>query len=230
MPEEHGLTGEQLARLYSQRFDDEELAFKEAMWKVFCEYFFQSYIGPREVVVDLGAGSCEFINNISCGERIAVDLNPDLPKFIHDGRAVVAPSTDMHEIESGSIDVVFTSNFFEHLPDKVALIGTLEECHRILRDRGRLIVVMPNIRYLPGRYWDYLDHHIALTHYSLVEAVRVVGFEPTEVIPRFLPYTIKHTRLPHNVMLVRLYMQMPWLWRFFGEQIFVMSEKRALPI
>ena len=49
---------------------------------------------------------------------------------------MVSPSTDMHAIADGSVDVVFTSNFFEHLPNKVALVQTLAECHRILRDRG----------------------------------------------------------------------------------------------
>ena len=225
MPDDASLTGEQLARLYQDRFTPEELRFKDSMWKAFCELFFQRYIGPDDTVVDLGAGSCEFINNIGCRERIAVDLNPDLGKHLRQGRAVVTPSTDMHAIADGSVDVVFTSNFFEHLPNKVALVQTLAECHRILRDGGSLMVVMPNIRYLPGRYWDYFDHHLALTHYSLEEAVRIVDFEPREVIPRFLPYTIKHTRIPQSVGLVRLYLRMPWVWRLFGEQMFVLAEK-----
>ena len=228
MPDEHGLSGEKLSRLYSERFTPEELRFKRDMWKVFCESYFQRFVAPTETVVDLGAGSCEFINAIHCGEKIAVDLNPDLEHFLESGKAIVAASSSMPEIVTGSVDVVFTSNFFEHLPNKAELLATLDECHRIIRDRGRLLVVMPNIRYLPGRYWDYFDHHLALTHHSLVEALAISGFRPELVVPRFLPYTIKHTRLPHSLALVKLYMRVPFAWRFLGEQMFVIGRRVPL--
>ena len=228
MPADDGFSGEQLSRLYSGRFTARELAFKRGMWKVFCESYFQRFIDPTETVVDLGAGSCEFINSIRCGEKIAVDLNPDLDHYLDEGKAVVAPSSAMTEIVSQTIDVVFTSNFFEHLPNKTELLATLDECHRILRPDGRLIVVMPNIRYLPGRYWDYFDHHLALTHHSLVEALTMTSFRAEKVVPRFLPYTIKHTKLPQSLALVRLYMHTPLAWRVLGEQMFVVARRVAL--
>ena len=88
---------------------------------------------------------------------------------------------------SDSVDVVFTSNFFEHLPDSAASLRPFASADGSCDSDGRLIVLMPNIRYLAGAYWDYLDHHLALTHHSLTEALRLSGFEPVEVIPRFLP-------------------------------------------
>jgi len=228
MPESRGLTGAQLSRLYQQRFTEKELRFKEGMWKIFCEEFFQDYVESTDTVVDLGAGTCEFINAIHCADKIAVDLNPDVERNIRDGKAVIASSSAMDEIPTGSIDVVFTSNFFEHLPNKEELVATLAECHRILREEGRLLVVMPNIRYLPGRYWDYFDHHLALTHYSLVEALTLEGFRPEVVLPRFLPYTIKHSRLPRYLWLVRAYMKLPIVWHIGGKQMFVVARRAAV--
>ena len=38
-----------------------------------------------------------------------------------------------------SLDVVFTSNFFEHLPSKDALKLTLEEAFRCLKPGGKLL-------------------------------------------------------------------------------------------
>ena len=225
MPETSGFSGEQLSVLYQERFTPEELAFKVEMWKIFCEEYFQRFVEPTDTVVDLGAGTCEFINAITCGEKIAVDLNPDVEQHIDGGKALIAASSSMPELASGSVDVVFTSNFFEHLPNKAELVATLGECHRILRPDGRIIVVMPNIRYLPGRYWDYFDHHLALTHYSLVEALLLTGFRAEVVIPKFLPYTIKHSRVPRALPLVRLYMRMPWVWRFLGKQMFVVAQR-----
>jgi len=225
VPAPNGLDSEQLLRLYRERFTDDELAFKTAMWKVFCKDFFQDYVESTDTVVDLGAGTCEFINAIHCADKIAVDLNPDVERNVHDGKAVVASSTSIPQIPTGSVDVVFTSNFFEHLPNKADLLATLAECHRMLRADGRLIVVMPNIRYLPGRYWDYFDHHLALTHYSLVEALTLSGFRAEVVIPRFLPYTIKHSRVPRNVALVRLYLRLPLAWKILGKQMFVVARR-----
>jgi SAM-dependent methyltransferase len=229
MPEPIGFSGEQLSRLYSERFTDSDLRFKAGMWKIFCEEFFQQYIESTDTVVDLGAGTCEFINAIHCGDKIAVDLNPDVERNVRDGKAVVASSSSMPQIPSGSVDVVFTSNFFEHLPNKAELVATLDECRRILRSDGLLIVVMPNIRYLPGRYWDYFDHHLALTHFSLAEALVLSGFRPEVVIPRFLPYTIKHSRTPRSLTLVRLYMRFPLAWKFMGKQMFVVGRRATSP-
>ena len=219
------LDGNELTQLYRERFTDDELAFKRSMWEVFVRSYFQRFIDPTDVVVDLGAGSCEFINVVQCRERIAVDLNPDVEHFVKGAKAIVAPSRAIPELASGSVDVVFTSNFFEHLPNKVELVATLKECHRVLRPGGRLMVLMPNIRYLPGRYWDYFDHHLALTHHSLVEVLRITGFEPEIIKAKTLPYTIKHNRLPQSLWLVRTYMRLRFLWPLIGKQMFVVARR-----
>ena len=105
------------------------------------------------------------------------------------------------------MDTVFTSNFFEHLPDAEALLATLAECHRVLRPGGTIVVLMPNIRNLPGAYWDYLDHHLALTQHSLAEALVLSGFTMERVVPRFLPYTVRGSRLPVAAWSVRAYLR-----------------------
>lgn len=45
--------------------------------------------------------------------------------------------------------------FFEHLPDKAHLLRTLGQIRRCLKPGGCLIAMGPNIKYLPGRYWDF---------------------------------------------------------------------------
>ncbi len=56
-----------------------------------------------------------------------------------------------------SLNVVFTSNFFEHLHTKRELRETLMQARRCLRPGGGIIALGPNIRYLPGKYWDFYD-------------------------------------------------------------------------
>ncbi len=48
----------------------------------------------RPTILEVGAGRCEFINNIVAARKIAVDLSTDTPRFAAPGVEVMtAPST-----------------------------------------------------------------------------------------------------------------------------------------
>jgi len=226
LPTHKHIDGSALSRLYRERFAEEDLEFKSRAWRILCDRIFQRHVDPADTVLDLGAGRCEFINAIRAKDKIAVDLNPDVAEHAIDARVALQSSTDMSEVENDSVDVVFSSNFLEHLPTKEAVLETLVECRRILRASGTLIILMPNMRYLHGRYWDYFDHHTPLTHNSLAEALGLTGFDVVSLAPRFLPYTVKQRTLPHSVVLLKLYLRMPWVWRFVGRQMLVVGRLR----
>lgn len=216
----------ELASLYRHRFSHRDRETKRAMWQVLAERVFQRYVPVDGVVVDLGAGSCELVNSLVATRRVAVDLNPDTIRCAGDGVEVLLTSSeDLSGLDDGSVDVVFTSNFFEHLPDKDSLLRTLREVHRILQPHGRIVVLMPNIRYLPGRYWDYFDHHLPLTHLSLSEGLQLAGFEVQRVIPRFLPYTVKDAPVRLGPLVVRAYLALPLIWPIFGRQMLVVAAR-----
>lgn len=215
-----------LSRIYAQRFDRAELASKQILWEVLCRRVFQKFVPRSGVVLDLGAGNCEFINHIHAHRRIAVDLNPDAAKWAaSDVEMITARSDSMSDVTDESVDTIFTSNFFEHLRTKEDLSATLAECHRILRPSGRIVVLMPNIRYLGGRYWDYFDHHLPLTHLSLSEALRLSGFRVDQVIPRFLPYTVKDAWFPVRAGLVEAYLAFRPAWSVIGRQMLVVGSR-----
>lgn len=214
-----------LAELYRHRFDPADRKRMARVWQVLCRHFFQRYVAPDDTVLDLGAGSCEFINAIACAHRIAVDPNPDVADHAAPGvRTVIASSTDLGPIGDGTVDVVFASNFFEHLPDTATFLATLGEIRRVLASGGRLLILQPNIRILGGAYWDFLDHHLPLTERTLVEALDLCGFRVREVRPRFLPYTSK-SGLPRHPLLVRLYLMVPLAHRLLGGQAWVVGER-----
>lgn len=221
------LQGEELARLYQDRFSSAEMTSKRLLWEALYDEFLTHYVRPTDTVLDLGAGACEFINVCQAGVKIAVDLNPETKLWARDAWVVTAPGDNMAEVADGCVDLVFTSNFFEHLPDKRTLLNTLGECRRVLRPDGRLLVLMPNLRYVGDRYWDYFDHHLPLTHRSLVEGLRLAGFAADRVIPRFVPYTVKDSPLRIRRTLVRAYLRLPLLWRVLGSQMFVAARKTS---
>ena len=139
-------------------------------------------------------------------------------------RVLVTSSIDLGAVESDSVDVVFVSNFFEHLPDKTTFLQTLHEIRRVLRQGGRLLILQPNIRAIGGQYWDFVDHHLPLTDRTLVEALGMINMDVKEVRARFLPYTTK-SRIPQHPVLIRLYLWLPPLHRFLGGQAWVVGVK-----
>ena len=214
-----------LAQMYSDRFDRREQIAKQRIWQVLCRDFFQRYVRANDTVLDVGAGYCEFINNIVCASKIALDLNEDTARYAAPGvRVVRCMSNAMEPIADASVDVAFASNFFEHMPSKAVFFETLLEIRRVLRPGGRLLILQPNIRFVGGEYWDFLDHHIPLTDRTLVEALLAARMRPVEVVPRWLPYTTK-SRLPQHPALVRLYLRVPIAQRLLGKQAWVVAVK-----
>jgi SAM-dependent methyltransferase len=215
-----------LSLTYRKRFSADELATKNLVWEVLCRDFFQQFVPSRGVVLDLGAGYCEFVDHISARRRIAVDLNPDTRLHAAVGVEVIeTDSRSLSAVESSSVDTVFTSNFFEHLPDKTALLESLRECHRTLKQYGLIVVMMPNIKHLPGAYWAFLDHHLPLTERSVAEALELSSFQIVRCDSRFLPYTVSDSRLPVRAGLVRAYLRIPLAWRLLGKQMLIVGRK-----
>ncbi|MCM8757679.1 MAG: class I SAM-dependent methyltransferase [Candidatus Omnitrophica bacterium] len=215
---------ENLDKIYKRRFSEEEIVFKRKMYELLYKDFLQKYISTDAVVLDLGAGYCSFINNIKAKRKIAVDLNPDVRKFADSNvEVIIGSSVDMHQIDSESIDVVFTSNFLEHL-SKEDIVKTLKEVYRVLKKGGKFLIIQPNIRYCYRDYWQFFDHISPLDDRSLVEILETNGFKIFECRPKFLPYTIK-SKLPKSLFFLRLYLRVPLLQKIFGAQAFIYSEK-----
>ena len=217
-------TPEDLQRIYGARFS-RNLDYRKEVWEALVSGWFKQYVTRDAAVLDLGSGYGEFINTVRCRDKLAMDLNPDASRFLDgDVRFLHQDCSERWPLPDESLDLVFTSNFFEHLPDKRVLGRTLDEIFRCLRRRGRLVALGPNIKYLPGKYWDFWDHYIPLTETSLKEALVTRGFEVNVCIGRFLPYTMASgPRYP--IAFLRAYLALPFAWRFFGRQFLVVGQR-----
>lgn len=217
------LESDSLKTLYANRFGGES-EVRQDIWQVLCTDFFQDWVPPTATVLDLAAGHCEFINNIQAARRIAVDLNPDVKRCAEAGvETYVLRSDRLETIEDGSIDVVFVSNFFEHVTRDV-ILSTLAETRRALKPTGRLLVLQPNVRFCGRDYWQFFDHITPVDDRALAEALAATGFDIEKCMPRFLPYSTAGCRRP---WLVRLYLKVPLAWRVLGAQAFIVATPAA---
>jgi predicted SAM-dependent methyltransferase len=117
-----------------------------------------------------------FVNEVDVPTRYALDLNPEAAKHLNpDVELISQPASERWPLPDGSLNLVFSSNFLEHLASRDDTAATLAESYRCLRGDGRMMCLGPNIRYTCGAYWDSFDHVSPLTERALVEALEVTG-------------------------------------------------------
>lgn len=217
---------EELSAIYRRRFA-ETAKYRNEVWKVLSAEFFSRWVRDSDAVLDLGCGYGEFINNIGARQKFAMDLNPDARAHLNtEVQLLEQDCSDEWQLADSSLDVVFTSNFFEHLRSKDALRQTIAQAYRCLRPGGRIIAMGPNIKFLPGAYWDFFDHHVALTEKALAEGFETGGLQAEWVVARFLPYTLVDAP-QYPLVLLRLYLRLQFLWWLKGRQFLVIARKAA---
>jgi len=215
-----------LPELYDARFDEREVSAKDAVWREIVRYL-QRYIDPAAPILDLACDRGHFIRQVTASERWATDIRDMRSALPDDIRFVQASGLDLASaIPNGYFGTVFMSNYLEHLDSSDAVIDQLRVARQLLRPGGRVIVLQPNIRLVGPRYWDFIDHKVALTERSLLEAAELAELRTVDLITRFLPYSTKG-RLPSHPALVRAYLAARPLWWLMGRQTLFVGEAQA---
>ena len=213
-----------LSQIYENRFSRHE-KYRIRIWKTLVNEFFSKWIGSTDHILDLGCGYGEFINSTKCDVRHAMDLNLKTKSLLD--KEIIFHQQDCSEsweIDQNSLDLVFTSNFFEHLPNKESLDRTMGEIKKALKPGGRLIAMGPNISVLKGRYWDFWDHHVALSDQSLCELLQIYDFTIEQSYSKFLPYNMVRVK-ERPLFMVSLFLRFPSLWTIFGKQFLIIAKK-----
>ena len=129
-------TEKNLTQIYEKRFSGHE-NYRNRVWKILIKEFFIKWISSTDHILDLGCGYGEFINNAKCEVRHAMDLNPKTRSLMD--KEIIFHQQDCSKpwkIDHNSLDLVFTSNFFEHLPNKESLDRTMGN-KEDLKTRGK---------------------------------------------------------------------------------------------
>ena len=180
------------------------------VWKVVAEHL-APWVPPAGHVLEVGAGYCDWINNVAAARRVAVDLWPEVTRFAAPGveAVVLDAARDLPTLGAASFDTVLASNILEHFEPGVAA-SVVDDIGRVLKPGGRLLIIQPNFRHASRQYFDDYTHRSVFTDVSLPNLLRAHGFRIERVKPRFLPYSMRGTRLPIRPWTVRAYLHSPF--------------------
>lgn len=197
--------------LYNKYFETRVpfLKDRDRMWKPIVEYIQKKYIPEDSVVIDIGAGYCNFINNIVAKEKYANDHNEIIKRYAAKNvKLYIQDCTNLSNIPKDKFDIVFAAGLLEHL-DLSGIELFLGHVFRILQPGGLFISMQPNFTYFYKNYFDDYTHKTILTHESVKDLLENYNFQIVNIEPKFLPATLKE-KLPRIPFLVKLYLNSPW--------------------
>ncbi|MCJ7737877.1 MAG: class I SAM-dependent methyltransferase [Anaerolineae bacterium] len=132
------------------------------------------YFRTCETVVDLACGTGDFLTLLQeMGIRaVGVDTDPECCRVAGE-RGLTVVQQDVVDYlqmqEAHSVDGFFTAHLVEHLRFETVL-RMFQECHRVLRPGGVIVVATPNVRSLFAHLDMYYLHygHVAFYHPELL--------------------------------------------------------------
>ena len=190
------------------------------VWRAICEYL-QRYIAADDTVLELGAGYCDFINQIHAAKKYALDVNPDVAKYCAPGVTFLHSGAERLPLDEASADVIFASNLLEHL-NPGELDALFAHIDRVLKPGGTLMLIQPNIFYAYRRYWDDYTHVRAFSHVSRADFLTSRQLTIAAVEKRCVTLTLK-SALPKSYWLTKTYLHLPW--RPMAGQMLVVATK-----
>lgn len=197
------------------------LKYRQGVWKEIVRYVARD-TGPVETLVELGPGYCDFINQFPSYTKIGYDLNPDMQQFSgKDVTLKIGDAMNLEALEEGSVDLIFASNFLEHLSPREH-DRLLPVICRALKPGGRLVLIQPNYRLCKDRYFDDVTHQTIFSDENIPGFLTGYGLRITKLVPGLLPFSMK-SWLPKWPILIRLYLLSPF--RPLSAQMYVMASK-----
>jgi ubiquinone/menaquinone biosynthesis C-methylase UbiE len=212
-----------MERYFETRYQYDK--YRKLVWKAICEYL-QKEISETSVILDLGAGYCDFINQIHAKKKYAVDSNLDVKKFISSDVIFINSDVTKIDIADNEVEVVFASNLLEHLDDeKIELLFL--QLNRILKKNGKLILLQPNYYYCYRNYWDDYTHKKAFSHITLCDFLASKNYKIKSVKKRFIPFSFK-SWLPKSYLLTKIYLYLPW--KPMAKQMLIIAQKNGMSV
>ncbi len=213
-------------RIYEYRFANVDMQKKNVVWKEIAHFLYNTHLNKPQKTLDPAGGLCEFINHVPSAERWTIDLSDEVKKFAApDIKTIIGNNLEV-ELPENYFDGIFISNFLEHLNSQFEVADFLERMFKTLKSKGRIVIMGPNFRYTYKDYFNFADHTVILTELGVAEHLYGAGFNIVKNYPQFLPLSFRSKGfLPVNSFIIKTYLNIPFAWKFLGEQFLLVAEK-----
>lgn len=209
-------------KLYSFRFRHVNQKSREVVWGEIAKYISTKSNQPLRVL-DPACGSGEFINSCAANDKWAVDIGGSGSE-LHPDITFIGESFFEATLPKKYFDLIFMSNILEHMESQAMVNKFLQKAFMHLRPGGIVVVLGPNFKYCSKEYFDFADHTVVLTHFSVEEHLIAANFDLISTTARFLPFSFRQS-LPSTKITTKWYLKSSWLWRFFGKQFLVIAKR-----
>ncbi|MEY3397266.1 MAG: hypothetical protein RJA79_1322 [Actinomycetota bacterium] len=211
-----------LAKVYEFRFTGLSQGKKDATWALITRWIESRLDNPKSVL-DPAAGRGEFIISSRAAERWACDLSDQRKNW---PTGITTRFGDIYNVDlpENHFDLIFVSNFLEHLATPDDVYKYLTKIQKSLKPDGKLAIMGPNFRFSANEYYDFADHLLPLSDRTVEEHLAAVDMKCERIVPRFLPLAFRSQRFSHP-LLVKLYLAVPFFWRFYGKQFFIVATR-----
>jgi len=197
------------------------ISSRKGVWNEIARYISKD-CASIGTLLELAPGFCDFVNQFPAKRKICIEHNSSMKKYAaHDVEFHCDDATLLNEIATESIDLVFASNFFEHL-NSTQLDTIMPRIHQSLRKHGRLVLIQPNYRLCQEHYFDDETHQTIFSDKNIADFLNNYNLRVIKIIPGLLPFSMK-SRLPKLPILTRLYLNSPI--RPLAAQMYVVAEK-----
>jgi len=138
------------------------------------------FLGTNQKILDIGCndGTITQVMKEMGNEVIGVDFEEVVEiakRNHHDIQFISFDASNIFPIDDNSFDVVIATELIEHLIDDELF---LNECYRILRPGGRLMLTTPNFTFIRNRIWllfgRYVDEYTHIHKYTFRNVRKII--------------------------------------------------------
>jgi SAM-dependent methyltransferase len=135
---------------------------------------FASHISPNDTVIDFGCGGGFLLKNISCSEKMGVEVNDTARSFAEKTNGIRAVKFVEH-LEDSVADIIISNHALEHC---VSPHLEIENLLKKLKPGGRIVLIVPcesnKLKWFPG---DVNNHLFTWNPMTLGNLFTSAGYE-----------------------------------------------------
>lgn len=178
------------------------------------KFMFEKHISPHDAVLDFGCGGGFLLQNLTCAEKIGVEINPVAREYCSIVNGITCYES-LEFVPDESLDVIISSHCLEHTMNPYELISIL---FKKLKTGGKIVIVVPLENYHHKWVPHNVDNHLySFSPMNLGNILQGIGFSAikTEVV---LHKWMPAYKAIENIFGLKVFHQLSWLYGRFVNQ------------